>query len=387
MKVGIVVPHIFMQRDILPHVLFAPAALAIDLAEGVQALGAEVTLLTPGPVETNVLNITADLSYFERELAARGDTYIELLKKHPLTFITLARQVQSELVAHAFDMANSGLLDVVHIYTNEEDVALPFIKLCTRPVVLTHHDPFNFQAKYRSIFPKYKELNWLSLSYSQRQGMPGDTNWIDNIYHGIPKDRFAPNYAPDSGYFAYLGRIIKPKGLHHAIAAVKQFNAANHASCPLKIAGKHYSGHRKDTYWKQEIEPLIDGHEIQYVGFINTIHEKQEFLANARALIVPSQFDEPFGMVMLESLACGTPVIGLRSGAIPEVISHKQTGLLADYYPNSNAKTAKGLALLLDNVSKISRKACRLEFENRFTSDKMCRDHLDVYERLTALTK
>src|SRR6185437_16908609 len=155
LRIGIVVPHIFMHREIIPHVIFSPAKLALSLSKGLDALGASVTLFTPGPVDTKVRNITADLSYFEHELALRGDSYTELLKKHPFTFITLARQVQAELIAKAFAMANDGKLDLVHIYTNEEDLALPFAQLCSKPVVFTHHDPFNFMVKYKNVFPKY----------------------------------------------------------------------------------------------------------------------------------------------------------------------------------------------------------------------------------------
>src|SRR5688572_29898647 len=121
LTIGIVVPHIFMHRDILPHVIFSPGHLARGLAEGLQALGAQVTLFSPGPADTLVKNVTADMGNFEQELAGRGDGYVDLLKKHPFTFITLARQVQSELIAKAFAAANAGELDLVHIYTNEED--------------------------------------------------------------------------------------------------------------------------------------------------------------------------------------------------------------------------------------------------------------------------
>jgi len=377
MRVGIVVPHIFMHRDILPQVIFSPAELALDLAEGLQQRGADATLFTPGSVDTPVRNITADLSYFEAELAGRGDTYVDLLKKHPVTFITLARQVQAELVAAAFAMANRGELDVVHIYTNEEDIALPFAALCTKPVVFTHHDPFNFLVKYKNIFPKYKQLNWISISEAQRKGMPAGTNWAGTVYHGIPQDLFAPNYAPAGGYIAYLGRIIEPKGVHLAIDAVQAYNAAHSTPLRLKIAGKHYAGN-KDSYWQEHIKPRIEADpHIEYVGFIKTPAEKQAFLGNAAALIIPSTFEEPFGMVMIEALACGTPVIGLDSGAIPEVIQHQGNGLLVR--KNDASYT---LADALDAISTIDRHNCRASFEARFTAQRMCRDHLALYQKL-----
>jgi glycosyltransferase involved in cell wall biosynthesis len=380
LRVGIVVPHIFMHGDILPKVIFSPGQLALDLAGGLQELGTEVTLFTPGPVDTKATNITADLSLFEQELAARGDSYIDLLKKHPLTFITLGRQVQSELLAKAYAAANADKLDVVHVYTNEEDTALPFAQFCRKPVVFTHHDPYNFLVKYRSLFPKYPRLNWLSISLAQRKGMPQNTNWVGNIYHGLEADLFKPNYHPQGGYIAYLGRIIEPKGVHLAIAAIKEYNKQSpDKPLKLKIAGKHYTG-QKDSYW-QKLQPLLADQHIEYVGFIKDTASKQDFLGNAAALIVPSTFQEPFGMVMIEALACATPLIGLNSGAIPEVIDNSQTGILVKKSPH-DAKTVAGLCQAIYDIQSAERSICRQYFERNFTLSRMCQEHLTIYKKL-----
>lgn len=371
-----------MHRDILPGVIFSPAPLALALATRLQSHGAEVILFSPGPVDTSVQNITADLSYFEQELTLRGDTYLDLLKKHPVTFVTLARQVQSELIAKAFAMANADELDIVHIYTNEEDIALPFAAMCHKPVVFTHHDPFNFLIKYKNTFPKYKHLNWISMSLAQRNDMPHDTNWIANIYHGLDASRFAPLNNPRNDYIAYLGRIVEPKGVHLAIAAVKEYNRTHGTTLPLKIAGKHYTGHGKEAYWTEKIEPMIDGNEIQYIGFIDNDADKNTFLGNARALIVPSLFAEPFGMVMIEALACGTPVIGLNSGAIPEVIAAK-TGVVMPHDKETPDHTVSLLSNTIDTIATIDRTECRKEFEKRFTLERMCEEHFQAYAALT----
>jgi glycosyltransferase involved in cell wall biosynthesis len=388
MRVGLVVPHIFMQAEILPKVIFSPGKLAIELAEGLQALGAEVTLFSPGAVHTKVKNETADLSFFEKELKARDDTYIDLLKKHPLTFVSLARQVQAELIAKAFAAANNDELDVVHIYTNEEDIALPFAQFCQKPVVFTHHDPFSFLVKYKNVFPKYKHLNWISMSYAQRKGMPADTNWVANIYHGLDEHKFKPNYSPKGRYLAYLGRIIEPKGLHLAIEAVKHYNASvpPEKRYVLKIAGKHYAGHKKDTYWQTRVKPHIDGKEIEYLGFLASDNEKQTFLGNASVLLIPSIFEEPFGMVALEALACATPVIGLDSGAIPEVIQ-PGAGVVIQKVWSTPAKldealTSQNLASAIPRLAALDRKTCRRLFEGCFTLGEMTRSHLQTYQQL-----
>jgi len=299
---------------------------------------------------------------------------LDLLKKHPLTFVSLARQVQAEIIAKAYAMANSDQLDIVHIYTNEEDIALPFAQFCTKPVVLTHHDPFRLLVKYKSVMPKYKQLNWISISMAQRTDMPPDTNWVGNIYHGLAADAFTPNFATNQGYVAYLGRIIESKGVHLAIAAAKR------AGVKLKIAGKHYAGHSKDAYWQRQIEPQIDGKNIEYVGFVKG-RAKQDLLANASALLVPSTFEEPFGMVLIEALACGTPVIGLNNGAINEIVKDKKTGIIVKSAA-SERTTINGLAKAIQDIGTIDRRACRYDFEQRFTLDHMCQNHIAVYRKL-----
>ncbi len=384
-RIGLVIPHIFMQRDVLPHVIFSPGQLALELAAGLQKLGAEVTMFTPGPVDTDAKNVIADMSYFKHELSIRGDSFIDLLKKHPFTFITLARQVQSELIAKAYAMANAGDLDIVHIYTSEEDIALPFAQFCKKPVVFTHHDPFNFLVKYKNVFPKYKNLNWISMSYAQRKGMPDDTNWVANIYHGLDPIKFKPAVNPSNDYVAYIGRIIQPKGLHLAIHAVKQFNRSTKIPLKLKIAGKHYSG-KKDNYWQNHIVPLLDDTNIEYVGFVDA-GSKNDFLANAKAVIVPSLFAEPFGMTAIEALASGTPVIALDSGALPEIIKSGINGFICEKVLNKvghviENSTSKAISEMLLRVDSIDRNDCRKEFENHFTLELMCTNHLSIYQKL-----
>ena len=380
MRVALVVPHIFMHKDILPGVIFSPGHLALSLADQLMKMNCDVTIFSPGPVDTSADNITADLSLFQQELDARGDTYIDLLRKHPMTFVTLARQVQSELIAKAYGLANEGLFDIVHVYTNEEEIALSFAGLCRKPVVFTHHDPFNFLIKYKNNFPKYKHLNWISMSYSQRSGMPEDTNWIGNIYHGLKDPSLYPEAEPKGDYAAYLGRIIQPKGVHLAISAVKKYNETTGGSLKLKIAGKHYAEKSKDAYWRTQIEPEL-GETVEYVGFIASSEAKREFLGNARALLVPSLFEEPFGMVTLESFACATPVIALNSGALSEVIEHGETGFIVEK-SESETVMVEGLVRALQDIDKINPDDCRLAYENQFSLENMAKQHKGLYEKV-----
>lgn len=368
-----------MQDKILPDVIFSPGSLAISLANELCSLGHEVVLYTPGTVKSSAKNITSDLSLFEAELAVRGDTYLSLLKKHPLTFITLARQVQAELIAKAIADANVGNIDIVHVYGNEEELALPYAQFCNKPVVFTHHDPFNLLVKYRAIFPKYAHLNWISMSYAQRTAMPEGTNWVGNVHHGLPLKQFSFNAKPIGNYVAYMGRIIESKGVHLAIQAVQAYNKTAKKPLQLRLAGKHYASDH-DSYWQKQILPLLNDPHIVYEGYLNETAKIQAFLGNASALIVPSLFDEPFGMVSIEALACGTPVLALDSGALPEVIDDS-IGVIVNKAAQEH-NTVKRLAAALPEVLAKDRGQCRRVFEKRFSSERMAREHAAIYEQL-----
>jgi glycosyltransferase involved in cell wall biosynthesis len=404
MKIALVVPHIFMHQQILPDVIFSPGKLALDLAHGLVERGHQVTLFTPGPVErylqdTQIQNLTADLILFEQELAVRGDTYLDLLKKHPLTYISLARQVQSELVAQAYELANQGQLDVVHVWCNEEELALVNARFCKVPVVFNHHEPFNFLTRYRAIFPKYPNLNWTSFSYAQREtfGLPVEqVNWVGNVYHGLPVDQYQLETNPED-YLLYMGRIIQPKGVHYAIAAAKQ------AGKSLKIAGKHYAGHSKDKYWQEFVEPELDGDQIEYVGFVKDVEDKQALLGKAQALLMPSTWQEPFGLVAIEAMACGTPVIGFDRGSLPELVENGTNGWVVDYQEEEKAKknghivnknwqqlqkdqffqfNLERLVSAINQINQLDRKKCRQKFVKRFELEKMANGYEALYQNL-----
>ena len=380
-RVALVVPHIFINRELLPRVIFSPGQLALGLAANLSDFGVDVTFCTPGPADTKVRHITADMSYFEKELEARGYGYMELLKKHPATFVALTRQVQAELISEVYKKANDGHFDIVHIYVNEEDIAMQFANLCRKPVLFTHHDPFNFLIKYKSVMPKYKHLNWISISRSQRAGMPEDTNWVGNIYHGLDPDNFDSNFGATGDYFAYVGRIIEPKGVHLAIEAVRLHNQRHpDKKMKLKIAGKHYSDSSKDQYWEKCVKPELD-EIIEYAGFIRG-KPLNDFLKNARGLIVPSTFAEPFGMVSLEAFASGTPVVGLSVGATAEIVEDGVTGFIVRETEEESRISA--IAAALEKIETIDRRACRAVVEKKFTLEKMAQNHAELYEKMAS---
>lgn len=378
-RVAFVVPHIFMCDYIRDGVIFSPGDLAIDICNGIYGSNINITLFSPGSVRSVPKNITADMSLFNKELEGRGYGYKELLRKHPAVFVAMARQVQAEVIAKAYKMANDGLFDVVHVYTNEEDLALQFATFCRKPVLFTHHDPFNFLIKYKSVFPKYKKLNWISISNSQRNTMPEGTNWVAGIYHGLDPMKYNPRYVVDSEYVAYIGRIIESKGVHLAIKAVRLYNEQNpNRKVKLRIAGRHYSDGKKDDYWQTKIAPFLDD-DIEYVGYLKG-DKKLEFLRGATGLLVPSTFDEPFGLVTIEALASGTPVIGLNIGATPEIVEHGKSGFIVKQL--SEVKRVTEMVRYIGMLDSIDRRTCRDRFEEKFTLDRMISEHASLYRKM-----
>lgn len=373
MRIALLVPHIFMDKRYLNGVIFSPGTIAIDLANALADLNHEVTLFSPGNIDGNFTNINADTSLIDIELESRGYDLKTLMSKHPLTYITLSRQIQTQLISKAYEMANAGNFDLVHVWINEEDVALEFAKFCNKPIVFTHHEPFNFLTRYRTSFARYKDLNWISISNSQRKTIGTNMNWIGNVYHGLPDPMEQYEIIKTNEYkkyFAYLGRIIEPKGVHHAIKAVLEFNKGTNEIIPLKIAGKHYSDSSQDSYWKKEIEPHIDNKIIQSVGFISDPLEKYNFLYNAKALIVPSTWEEPFGMISIEANSVGTYIIGSNFGATKEIIKDGINGYIYN-----------GLLPDLSSPELDSEKV-KEYYKNNFSIEKMAENYSQIYQNL-----
>jgi len=203
----------------------------------------------------------------------------------------------------------------------------------------------------------------ISISNVQREPLPW-ANWQATVYHGLPADLYRFREQPGS-YFAFLGRISPEKRVDRAIEIAKR------VKIPLKIAAKVDRVDRK--YFKNTIEPLLKDSLVEVVGEIGD-REKDEFLGKAYALLLPIDWPEPFGLVMIEAMACGTPVIAYREGAVPEIMDEGQTGFIVE-----ELEDAVEAAL---RIPKLSRKRCREVFDQRFTITRMANDYLQAYERL-----
>lgn len=366
MKIGILIPHLFAQDALKDKVIFAPLSLAEKLINGLVNKGHNVQVFTPGKLTTHAQNINVNLSLFNKELELSECTLPQFIVQNPVGFITMSRQIHTELTAKALKALKDGEIDILHVYMCEDENPLYFSQLVDRPVIFTHHDPFNYYRKYRVRFPKLKHLNYVSISYAQRKTAPQGMNFCENIYNGVDEQDYTYSEKPDK-YFASLGRIVQNKGVHIAIECSQKLKVE------LRIAGKHYSNSddKDGGYWDKYIEPNIDNKSIKYVGFLKPSKATNDFLKNAKALLFPIEWDEPFGLVMIEALMSGTPVIAFDNGPVSEIIEHEKNGFIV--------KTKKEMMEAMKNIDKIDRKYCRESVIPKFTTNSMIENYEKLY--------
>ncbi|HPF95475.1 MAG: glycosyltransferase family 4 protein [Candidatus Magasanikbacteria bacterium] len=270
----------------------------------------------------------------------------------------IRRHYTHSLISQCYNKAEN--FDIIHSHFTL--LSSFYANLVDTPTVSSIHSPITDEIK--PLMKQFKNNRYISFSHSQRQQFP-ELNWVANIYHGVDTDLFAYNETPGD-YFLYIGRITEEKGIHYAIEAAKA------AGVKLLIAGRSYA---TEGYWHTQLEPHIDGVNVSYVGEAD-LERKIELYRNAKGLLFPTQYDEVFGLVMIEAMSCGTPVIGWNKGSVPEVIQDGETGYLVS--------SVEEMTEAIKNIDKIDRKACRRRVEELFSVDKMVRGYLRVYERIIA---
>ncbi|HEY1383699.1 MAG TPA: glycosyltransferase family 4 protein [Dongiaceae bacterium] len=217
----------------------------------------------------------------------------------------------------------------------------------------------------KPFYRAFDELAVISISHDQRRPI-ASANWVGNVYHGLPRDVLAFRAPRKGGYLAFTGRITPDKGPDRAI------EIATRSGLPLKIAAKIDKVDQE--YWDSVIEPMVHSHpNVEFIGEVNE-EEKADFLGNARGLLFPICWPEPFGLVMIEAMACGTPVIAFKCGSVPEVIDDGVTGLIVE--------TVDQAVEAVTRLEFFDRKSVRAAFERRFTVERMAAEYVDVYRSL-----
>jgi glycosyltransferase involved in cell wall biosynthesis len=251
--------------------------------------------------------------------------------------------------------------DVMHFHIDQ--FHFPIFHEYARRTVTTLHGRQDLPDLKR-LYEGFPDMPLVSISRAQR-GPIRDANFAATIHHGLPLNLLVPTFEPQGNYLAFLGRISPEKGVDRAI------NLARSTGFPLKIAAK--VDRVDEAYFRAEIEPLINHPGIEYVGEIDDRH-KSRFLGQARALLFPINWPEPFGLAMIEAMASGTPVLAFRNGAVAEVIDEGVTGCVVDSIEEAIAA--------LDRVLALDRGLVRQRFEERFSVARMADDYVSIYKQL-----
>lgn len=264
------------------------------------------------------------------------------------------------LLEQVFKEADS--FDIVHFHIAH--MHFPTVRRQQIPHLTTLHGRLDL-PELTPLYDEYLEMPLVSISDVQRVPLP-ESNWVATVYHGLPLDlhRFEPQ---PGKYLAYLGRISPEKQPDQAIAI------AQRAGMPLKIAAK--VDKLDEEYFYARIKPLMKSGGVEFIGEIGD-DKKGEFLGNALALLFPIAWPEPFGLVLIEALACGTPVIAYRCGSVPEVLDHGKTGFIVD--------TIEEAVAAVKRVGELDRHLCRRTFEERFSATRMAQDYIAAYDNVLA---
>jgi glycosyltransferase involved in cell wall biosynthesis len=252
--------------------------------------------------------------------------------------------------------------DIIHFHIDY--MHFPLSKLSGLVHISTLHGRLD-SPDLVPLYRKYKNMPLTSISLNQRKPLSW-VNWVGNVYHGLPVNLLS--FGDGRGkYLAFLGRISPEKRVDRAI------EIANKLNMPLKIAAKVDRVDR--DYYEREIKPLLDSTNVEFIGEINE-QQKGEFLGNACAYLFPIDWPEPFGLTMIESMACGTPTIAFNCGSVPEVITNGVTGFIVD--------SVEAAVNAVQQAASLDRAACRAEFLKRFSAPKMAHQYAKLYESSVA---
>jgi glycosyltransferase involved in cell wall biosynthesis len=310
------------------------------LTEELFRLGHDVTLFATADSETS-----AELEPMAPR-AARSDPQLD------------AGPFETRMIAEAY--RRSDEFDVIHCHTDY--VGLPLAEHVATPTVVTLHGRLDVPG-VPAVLREFPGVAYVSISDDQRLAAP-DVNWVATVHHGLPASLYS--FQPTPGdYLLFLGRICREKGTDRAI------RIATRAGMPLRIAAKVDPADRE--YFESAVRPLLNDPRIEFLGEVGG-KRKLELLASARALLFPIDWPEPFGLVMIEALACGTPVLARRRGSVPEIVRHGETGFVCE--------TDDELCEAVARLDHIDRRACRSDFERRFTDTRMTEQYVAIYQSL-----
>ena len=340
MRIAEVAPLI---ESVPPNGYGGTEAVVSYLTEELVREGHEVTLFASGDSQTG-----AELIPCSPRALRLDDDIIDPLAHQVVELEAVAAQ------AHRFDIIHWHL-DYFHF---------PLSRRLGVPQVTTLHGRLDI-PDLQPVYTEFSEMPVVSISNDQRAPLP-QANWVATIHHGLPPEILQPRYSPGE-YLAFLGRISPEKRADRAVEISRR------TGLTLRVAAKIDDADRE--YYEREIEPMLKAAHVEFIGEIGP-EDKGDFLAHASALLFPIDWAEPFGLVMIEATACGTPVIAYRTGSVPEVISDGVNGFIVD--------DVDGSVEAVQRLGELDRHVVRQAFEDRFTANRMARDYTALFDHLVA---
>ncbi|HYT35813.1 MAG TPA: glycosyltransferase family 4 protein [Ktedonobacteraceae bacterium] len=336
-----------------------------NLVEEQVAQGHDVTLFAPGDARTSARLV----SFFSKFLLEEGVPWTAHLK----AYYHLHKSIEY-IKEHDFDIVHT------HLSSSSDMYIFPLTAPLATPHVTTLHSRFPFD-RVQSWMGNADEyyMEWapsvpiVAISESARAEVPYPLNFVGVVHHGIPMQVFVPSTKKVGDFFVWLGRFIPDKGTHLAIEAAKE------AGVKIVLAGT-IDRHQQESinYFHQVIEPQIDNEQVKYVGPVN-MKKKISLLSRARAFLNPIEWEEPFGMVMIEAMALGCPVISFARGAAPEIVVHRKTGFLVH--------DVAEMVRFISRIDEIDREVTRMHVERNFSARVMCKKYVKIYKNVINLAK
>ena len=346
MKIALLAP---LWKKVPPEKYGGSELVVANLAKGLKELGHEVTTFACGGSEVKG-ELVSVISQPMHELVG-GFNWNGIQPYEFLSYFELGKRLKD--------------FDVIHNHMGFHPIALtPFLSI---PMVTTLHSSLAPDFPY--LADAFKEYPFVSISDAQRKLSP-QLNYVTTVYHGIDVESFQPNFEKKDNHFVFLGTLSENKGIDIAVWFASQMGAK------LTIAGEIREEDK--PFLEKEVMKYIDGERIKFIGEIGHT-KKVELLASASALLFPSRWNEAFGLVMIEALACGTPVVALNNGAVAEVLENGKTGFIVNDELSFGEKMKK--------VGEISRETCRTEAEEKFDISIMAKNYEKVYKSLIEKTK
>ncbi|MCL6096336.1 MAG: glycosyltransferase family 4 protein [Patescibacteria group bacterium] len=387
MKIGLLLPSVYMGSR-YKNKIFAPKELFLNLADGLADRGHEVYVYASPDTKTKAHLVAGEADLIKQDFISPKFRGLDKISKLKNAHVVTRFEYEIDLTAKAYLHAKEKKIDIMHSY---HDFMAHYLNQLSPSVktIYTIHDPRPLREHLEHWrFKHFRDDKYVFISKSQLRNFKGTVRSVGVVYHGINTEKF--KFGQDGGeYLAFLGRYIKEKGVLEAIAAAKK------TALPLKMIGD--SAYRALPYYQNKVKPELKKGFIEDESFFGE-GDRYAFLRNAKALLFPILWEEPFGLVMAESMACGTPVVAYNRGSVSEIVRDGLTGFIID--PDNEDRPGKGswvikkkgvegLVEAIRRINSLSeeerrqmRKNCRARVEKNFTVEKMVANYERLYSNL-----